>query len=104
MAAILDRDRDTASGGTEAPYLPAAARNVRRPRRASSGQPPLCEVRMGSLNVIKDTGRKYLASSGNDEETEAGSTVCTGDEVEKRQGTEDGGGIQDAACMRRRKE
>ena len=32
-------------------------------------------------------------SSGNDEETEVGSTVCrpTGDEMDRRQGTEDGG-------------
>ena len=47
MAAILDRDRDTASGVTDAPHLPAAARNVRGPPR----QRLLCEVRMGSLNV-----------------------------------------------------
>ena len=43
-----------------------------------------------------------MCSSGNDEETEDGSTMCTGDEVERRQGTEDGGGIQDAARTRRR--
>ena len=36
MAAILDRDRDTASGATDAPHLPAAARNVRGPGRASN--------------------------------------------------------------------
>ena len=51
MAATLDRDRDTASGATDEPHFPAAARNVRGPGRASSRQRPLCEVRMGSLNV-----------------------------------------------------
>ena len=51
MAATLNRDRDTASGVTDAPHLPAAARNVRGPGRASTRQRPLCEVRMGSLNV-----------------------------------------------------
>ena len=51
MAATLDRDRDTASGVTDAPHLPAAARNERGPGRASTRQRPLCEVRMGSLNV-----------------------------------------------------
>ena len=51
-----------------------------------------------------DDGGKGIVSSGNDEETEYGGTLCTGDEVEKRQGTEDGGGIQDAARRRRRKE
>ena len=49
-----------------------------------------------------DDGGKGIGSSGNDEETEDGSTMCTGDEVERRQGTEDGGGIQDAARRRRR--
>ena len=43
-----------------------------------------------------------IGSSGNDEETEDGSTMCTGDEVGRRQGTEDGGGLQDAARRRRR--
>ena len=51
MAATLDRDRDTASGVTDAPHLPAAARNERGPGRASTRQRPFCEVRMGSLNV-----------------------------------------------------
>ena len=51
MAATLDLDRDTASGVTEAPHFQAAARNVRGPGRASTRQRPLCEVRMGSLNV-----------------------------------------------------
>ena len=51
-----------------------------------------------------DDGGKGIGSSGNDEETEDGRTVCTGDKVERRQGTEDGGGIQDAAGRRRRKE
>ena len=51
MAATLDIERDTASGLTDAPHLPAAARNVRGPGRASTRQRPLCEVRMGSLNV-----------------------------------------------------
>ena len=48
-----------------------------------------------------DDGWKGIGSSGNDEETEYGSTMCTGDEVERRQGTEDGRGIQDAARKRR---
>ena len=47
-----------------------------------------------------DDGGKGI--SGNDEQTEYGSTMCTGDEVESRQGMEDGGGIQDAAHRRRR--
>ena len=51
MAATLNRDGDTASGVTDAPHLPAAARNVRGPGRASTRQRPLCEVRMGSLSV-----------------------------------------------------
>ena len=51
MAATLDRDRDTTSGATDALHLPAAARNVRGPGRASNRQRPLCEVRMGSFNV-----------------------------------------------------
>ena len=51
MAATLDIERDTASGVTDAPHLPAAARNVRGPGRASTWQRSLCEVRMGSLNV-----------------------------------------------------
>ena len=51
ISATLNRDRDTASGVTDAPHLPAAARNVRGPGKASTRQRPLCEVRMGSLNV-----------------------------------------------------
>ena len=51
MAATLDRDRDTASGVTDAPHIAAAARNGRGPERASSRQRPLYEVRVGSLNV-----------------------------------------------------
>ena len=51
MAAILDRDRDTASGVTYASHLPAETTDVRGPGRASTRQRPLCEVRMGSLNV-----------------------------------------------------
>ena len=47
-------------------------------------------------------GGKGIGSSGNDEETEYGSTMCTGDEMERRQGMEEGGGIQAAARMRRR--
>ena len=57
MAATLDLDRDTASGVTDAPHLPAAARNVRGPGRASTRQRPLCEVRMGSLNVGTMVGK-----------------------------------------------
>ena len=57
MAATLDRDRDTASGVTDAPHLPTAARNVRGPRRAYTRQRPLCEVRMGSLNVRTIEGK-----------------------------------------------
>ena len=87
MAATLDIERDTTSGVTDAPHLPAAARNVRGPDGKSQRG---------------DDGGKGIGSSGNDEETEDGSTVCTGDEVERRQGTEDGGGIQDAARRRRR--
>ena len=35
-----------------------------------------------------------IGSSGNDEEAEYGSTVCTGDEVERRHGTEDAEGYK----------
>ena len=48
-----------------------------------------------------DDRGKGVESGGNDEETEDGSTVCTGDQVKRRQGTEDGGEIQDAARRRR---
>ena len=51
MAATMDIERDTASGVSDAPHLPAAARYLRAPGRASTRQRPLCEVRMGSLNV-----------------------------------------------------
>ena len=58
MDATLDRDRDsTASGVNDAPHLPAAARNVRGPGRAPTRQRPLCEVRMGSLNVWTMEGK-----------------------------------------------
>ena len=59
MAATLDRDRDTASGATDAPHLSAAARTVRVPGRASSRQRPLCEVRMGK-SQRGDDGVKAL--------------------------------------------
>ena len=49
-----------------------------------------------------DDGGKGIGSSGYDEETEDGGTMCTGDEVKRSQGTEYGGGIQDAAHRRRR--
>ena len=49
-----------------------------------------------------DDGGKGIGSSGNDEVAEDGGTMCKGDEVERRQCTEDGGGIQDAARRRRR--
>ena len=49
-----------------------------------------------------DDGGESIGSIGNDEETEDGSSMDTGDEVERRQGTEDGGWIQDAARMKRR--
>ena len=51
-----------------------------------------------------DDGGKGAGSSGDDEETEIGSNVCTGDEVERRQGTENGGGINDDVRRSRRKE
>ena len=38
----------------------------------------------------RDDGMKGIGCSGNDEETEDGSTMCTGDEVERIQGTEYG--------------
>ena len=60
MASILDRDRDAASGVTDAPHLPAAARNVRGPGRPSTRQRPLCEVRMGSLNVGTMEGKALV--------------------------------------------
>ena len=99
MAAIFDRDRDTASGVTDAPHLPAAARNVRGP-----GSDPATTLMRSPDGKSQrgDDGRKGIGSSGNDEETEDGSTMCTRDEVERRQGTEDGGGIQDAARRWRR--
>ena len=46
-----------------------------------------------------DDGGKGVGSSGNDEEMDDGSTVCTGDEVERRQGMEDGRGIQDGCTQ-----
>ena len=49
-----------------------------------------------------DNRGKGVGSSGNDEDTEDGNSVCTVDEVERRQATEDGGGLQDDACRRRR--
>ena len=45
---------------------------------------------------------KGIGSSGNDEKTEEGSPMRTGDEVEKRHGTDDGGRIRDAARRRKR--
>ena len=50
-----------------------------------------------------DDGGKGGVSSGDDEETGYGSTECSEDEVERRQGTEDDGGIQNAARMMKRK-
>ena len=103
MAATLDRDRDTASEATDAPHLPAVARNVRRPGRASILQRPLCEDRMGSLNVGMMARRKGTGCSGNDEYTKV-EVLWVRDEMERRQGTEDGGRIQDAPRRRRRNE
>ena len=86
MAATLDRDRDTSSGVTHAPHLPVAVRNVRVLGRASSRQRPLCEVRMGSLNVgtmerkpsdIVEMMKRWKMEI---------LTVCTGDAVERRHG------------------
>ena len=106
MAATLDIERDTASGVTDAPHLPAAARNVRGPGRASTRQRPLCEVRMRSLNVGTMEGKALevveMMKRRKMEVLCVRSAMCTGDEVERRQGTEDGGGIQDAARRRRR--
>ena len=45
---------------------------------------------------------KGIGSSGHDEDTEDGRHMRTGDEVEKRHGTDDGAGIRDAACRRKR--
>ena len=42
----------------------------------------------------EDDGGKGVASSGNDENTEDGSTMCTRIEVERRQGTKGGGGYK----------
>ena len=95
MAAILDQYWDTASGATDSPHLPEAARHVRGPGKASIQQRPLCEDRDGK-SERGDDGWKGVGSSGNYEETEDGRTVCTEDEVERRQGTEDGGG--DTRC------
>ena len=72
MAATLDRDRDTASGATDASHLPATARHVRGPERASSRQRPLCEVWIGK-SERGDDGGDGVGSSRNDEETEDGS-------------------------------
>ena len=57
MAATLNRDMDTVSGVTDAPHIPEAARNVRGPGKASTRQQPLCEVRVGSLNVATMEGK-----------------------------------------------
>ena len=92
MSAILDRDRDTASGATDAPHRPAAARNVRRPGRGLGGNDPYASP--DGKSQRGDDGGESVGRSGNYEETEDGSTVCTGDEVERRQGTEDGEGYK----------
>ena len=55
----------------------------------------------GNKVLRRDNGGKGVASSGNDEESGDGSTVCTCDEGLRRQGSKDGGGIQDAALRRR---
>ena len=68
------------------------------------GRPPTTTL-MRSLDGKSqrgDDGGKGIESSGNDEETEDGSTMCTGDEVEMIQGTADGGGIQYDARRKRR--
>ena len=70
MAATLDRDRDTASGVSDAPHLPAAARNV---RVATGERVQLSTTLMRSPDGKSqrgDDGGKGVGSSGNDEETE----------------------------------
>ncbi len=96
MAATLDRDRDTVCGATDAPHLPAAARNEGGPGRASTRQRPLCEVRMGSLNVGTMEGKVLeVVEMMKRRKMEV---LC----VQETKGTEDGGGLQDAARRRRR--
>ena len=54
MAAIVDRDRDTASRVTDAPHLPAAAKNVRGPATTLMRNPD------GSLNVGTMEGKEVV--------------------------------------------
>ena len=63
MAAILDRDRDTASRVIDAPHLPAAARNVPGPATTLMRSPD-------GKSQRGDDGGKGIGSSGNDEEME----------------------------------
>ena len=51
-----------------------------------------------------DDGGKDVGSSGNDEERKMEVLCVQERKGERRQGTEDGGGIQDAVRRRRRKE
>ena len=51
MAQVQEVDIAAASGVADAPRLPAAVRNQRRPGGSVRRQPPKCAVRIGSLNV-----------------------------------------------------
>ena len=84
MAASLYRDRDTASGVTDAP--PGSGEKC---TRTGEGVHPATTLMRSPYRKSQrgDDGGKGIGSSGNDEETADGSTMCTGDEVERRQGT-----------------
>ena len=89
MATTLDRDRDTAS--VVRPRQPT--RRTFRQRREmyeDRGVRPAGndnDMRSpGGKSERGNDGGKGAGSSGNNEETEDGSTVCTGDAVERRQG------------------
>ena len=101
MATTLDRDRDNASGETDAP----TGSGEKCTMTEEGVQPATTPIRSPDGKSERgDDGGKGVRSSGNGEEMEDGSTVCTGYEVEWRHGTGYGGGTQDAARRRRRKE
>ena len=92
MAATLDREKDTASGATDVPHLPAAARNVRGPGSDATGegvQPATTVMRSPDGKSERgDDGAKCVGRSGNDEDTEDEGIMCTGEAVERREDRE----------------
>ena len=82
MAATLNRDRDTASGVTDAPNYIRQRQEMYEDR---GWRPPGNDHYAKSGWEVSTWGRwrERHWSSGNDEETEDGSTMCIGDEVER---------------------